>query len=77
MYESSQKLAINLQEIEVIRADFDKALRKIVPATHRVEDKVLSPLPKHIKPLLEVTFTSLVANLKRMFPHSAVGKGKD
>ena len=75
VYESSQKLAIDLQNIEVTRGDFDRALRKIVPSTHRVEDKILSPLPKHVKPLLETTHLALVANLKRMFPHSGVGKG--
>ena len=75
MYESSQKLAIDLHQIEVTRGDFDKALRKIVPSTHRVEDKILSPLPKHVKPLLESTHLTLVANLKRMFPHCGVGKG--
>ena len=75
VYESSQKLAIDLANVCVEREDFDKALRKIVPSTHRVEDKVLSPLPRNIKPLLEPTFLNLVANIKRIFPHSGAGKG--
>jgi len=75
VYQSSQKLQIKLEEITVIREDFDKALRKIVPSTHRVEDKILSPLPKHVKALLEPTYLNLVAIIKRIFPHSAAGKG--
>ena len=75
VYESSQKLAIDLSSVCVLREDFDKALRKIVPSTHRVEDKTLSPLPKHIKPLLESMYLNIVSNLKRLFPHSGAGKG--
>jgi len=75
VYESSKKLAITLDQVQVQRTDFDKALRKIVPSTHRVEDKTLAPLSKHIRPLMEPTYLNLVANIKRVFPHSAAGKG--
>ena len=75
VYESSQKLQIDLNQIVVLREDFDKALRKIVPSTHRVEDKILSPLPRHMKTLLEPTYLNIVANIKRIFPHSGMGKG--
>ena len=48
VYQSSQKLAIDLTRVQVTKPDFEKALRKIVPSTHRVEDKLLGPLPKQV-----------------------------
>ena len=58
-----------------MKCDFEKALRKIVPSTHRVEDRVLGPLPKQIRPLLAATLTNLTHIVKKMFPHSSAGKG--
>jgi len=75
VYQSNQKLQLDLDNLKVEREDFGKALRKIVPSTHRVEDKILSPLPKHIKSLVEPTYLNIVASIKRLFPHSAAGKG--
>ena len=75
VYQSNKKLAINLEKVTVIKVDFDKALRKIVPSTHRVEDRVLGPLPRHIKPLLSQTLDTLVHHVKKIFPHSGMGKG--
>ena len=54
VYESNKKLAIQVEEVSVTRPDFERALRKIVCSTHRVEDKLLGPLPRHIRPLLQV-----------------------
>merc|ERR1719315_401668 len=75
VYQSSQKLAIDLTRVQVTKPDFEKALRKIVPSTHRVEDRVLGPLPRHIKPLLSQTLDTLVHHVKKIFPHSGMGKG--
>ena len=75
VYESNQKLAIDMNNVQVMKCDFDKALRKIVPSTHRVEDRVLGPLPKLIRPLLSSTLTNLTHIIKKIFPHSGAGKG--
>ena len=75
VYESNKKLAIRVEEVAVTRPDFEKALRKIVCSTHRVEDKLLGPLPRHVRPLLQETVASLTHSVKRLFPHSAAGKG--
>jgi SpoVK/Ycf46/Vps4 family AAA+-type ATPase len=75
VYESNKKLAIEVGEVEVLRPDFDKALRKIVCSTHRVEDKLLGPLPRRIRPLLQETLAALTKSVKRIFPHSGAGKG--
>jgi len=74
VYQSNKKLAIDVTKVSVIRVDFDKALRKIVPSTHRVEDRVLGPLPKHVRPLLTQTLDTLVHTIKKIFPHSGLGK---
>ena len=75
VYQSNKKLAIDVKEVSVTRPDFDKALRKIVCSTHRVEDKLLGPLPKHIRPLLQQTLASLSQSVRRIFPHCGAGKG--
>jgi len=75
VYQSNQKLGIDITKVDVTKVDFDKAIRKIVPSTHRVEDQLLGPLPKHIRPLLQETVASLTRELKRVFPHSTAGKG--
>ena len=74
VYESNQKLAIDMNLVSVMKCDFDKALRKIVPSTHRVEDRVLGPLPKQVRPLLAQTLGNLTHHIKRIFPHSTAGK---
>ena len=58
-----------------MKCDFEKALRKIVPSTHRVEDQVLGPLPRQVKPLLAQTLANLTHHIKKIFPHSSAGKG--
>ena len=75
VYQSSRKLQIDITKVTIQKEDFERAMRKIVPSTHRVEDKVLAPLPRYIRPLLEPTFQSLCAAIWRIFPHSAAGKG--
>ena len=74
VYESSQKLAIDMNIVRVMKVDFEKALRKIVPSTHRVEDRVLAPLTKQIRPLLSHTLEQLTHHIKKIFPHSSLGK---
>ena len=74
VYESNQKLAIDMNVVQVRKCDFDKALRKIVPSTHRVEDRVLGPLPKQVRPLLSQTLTNLTHHIKKIFPHCRLGK---
>merc|ERR1719204_4279 len=75
VYESSQKLAINMNEVRVMKVDFEKALRKIVPSTHRVEDRLLGPLTKQIRPLLSHTLEQLISHVKRSYKLSSRGKG--
>ena len=75
VYETNQKLAIDMKQVQVRKVDFDKALRKIVPSTHRVEDKVISPLPKQVRPLLSATLANLQHQIKKIFPHATAGKG--
>ena len=74
VYESSQKLAIDMNVVRVMKVDFEKALRKIVPSTHRVEDRLLGPLTKQIRPLLSHTLEQLTNHVKKTFPHSSKGK---
>ena len=74
VYESNQKLAIDMNVVQVRKCDFEKALRKIVPSTHRVEDRVLGPLPKQVRPLLSQTLTNLTHHIKKIFPHCRLGK---
>nr|XP_014351046.1 PREDICTED: ATPase family AAA domain-containing protein 2B-like [Latimeria chalumnae] len=70
IYGSSQKLQLDVSSIVLSAQDFYYAMKNIVPASQRAVmscGHALSPL---MRPLLENTFTKILAVLHRVFPHA-------
>jgi SpoVK/Ycf46/Vps4 family AAA+-type ATPase len=59
VYKSSQKLELDFEQININEADFDKAMERMVPSTHRIQDQFQSPLVPRLRPLL----SNVVANI--------------
>src|SRR5690606_28171061 len=52
IYDSSEKLLIDVESIEVSQEDFMNAMKLITPASHRSAIVHSRSLPKHLQPLL-------------------------
>uniref|UniRef100_A0ABM5GL25 ATPase family AAA domain-containing protein 2B isoform X2 n=1 Tax=Pogona vitticeps TaxID=103695 RepID=A0ABM5GL25_9SAUR len=75
IYASSQKLQLDVSSIVLSAQDFYHAMQNIVPASQRAvmsSGHALSPI---IRPLLERTFSDILAVLHRVFPHAEFGQG--
>ncbi|CAK4776252.1 unnamed protein product [Aphanomyces euteiches] len=68
VYDTPAKLEIDVNAIQVLRADFQVAQAKIVPAAARAQSAVATPLPPLLKPLLEAPLTGLVKLIQTTFP---------
>ncbi|KAJ8275398.1 hypothetical protein COCON_G00100230 [Conger conger] len=70
IYGSSQKLRLDVESIVLGRQDFQRAMRRIIPASQRA---LLSPghaLAPELRPLLQRMLTDLQDRLLRVFPHA-------
>nr|XP_033792234.1 ATPase family AAA domain-containing protein 2B isoform X2 [Geotrypetes seraphini] len=75
IYASSQKLQLDVSSVVLGAQDFYHAMKNIVPASQRA---VMSPghaLSAIIRPLLERTFSNILAVLYKVFPHAEFSKG--
>lgn len=68
IYQSTEKLKIHPERINVIAKDFMKALDKIIPSSARSVSSVSAPLPDHIKPLLDEKLTMITSKLDKIIP---------
>ncbi|XP_025424882.1 ATPase family AAA domain-containing protein 2-like [Sipha flava] len=68
IYKTSNKLLLDLNKIQVIFEDFEKAMSKIIPTTER--NVVLNPkkLPSIYRPLYENTLQDLISYISKLFP---------
>ena len=68
IYETKTKLQLNTDEIRVNAKDFQRAMKKIVPASQR---SVVSPgraLQLNLKPLLQSTLDAILEIIRSLFP---------
>nr|XP_056712870.1 ATPase family AAA domain-containing protein 2B [Euleptes europaea] len=75
IYASSQKLQLDVSSIVLSAQDFYHAMQNIVPASQRAvmsSGHALSPI---IRPLLERTFSNILAVLHKVFPHAEFSQG--
>lgn len=56
VYKTSQKLAIDVEQVRVREEDFGKAMRSMVPSGQRIQDQSQAPLPRPVRPLLQAAF---------------------
>ena len=68
VYKTNQKLAIQVDDISINDQDFFKAMKTMVPSTHRVQDQNQSPLPSTVRPLLASQFTAICQEVDKIFP---------
>ena len=68
IYETNDKLKIDITKIVTTPSDFTRALRKIVPNSARSTSNVSEPLPEVIKPLLEKQFDAILDRLHAILP---------
>ena len=64
VYKTSSKLALDLSQILVNENDFSKAMKTMIPSTHRIQDQNQVPLTPEIRPLLHSTVETLCAKIK-------------
>ncbi|NXS63353.1 ATAD2 protein, partial [Brachypteracias leptosomus] len=77
IYQSSEKLQLDITSIKITAKDFVMAMQKTVPASQRAvasPGQALSPISK---PLLENTLARMLEALQRIFPHAELALKKD
>ena len=77
VYKTNQKLALNLDEIVVTEDDFFKAMKSIVPSTHRIQDQNQAPLTPEIRPLLRPTVMEICKAIEKIMPKQHYGLSGD
>jgi hypothetical protein len=68
IYDSTKKLAIDVDDIKVEKMDFARCIQSMVPSTHRLKPAFILPLPRSLVPLLGGTLEKIMATLKIEFP---------
>ncbi|NWH95472.1 ATAD2 protein, partial [Aegithalos caudatus] len=77
LYESRERLQINMDSIKIKANDFSMAMQKTVPASRRVVPSSGRPLSAISKPLLENTLDRILQTLQRVFPHAELALKKN
>ena len=68
VYESSSRLKIDPQALNLGRGDFAAALQKVIPASRRSVGTVAKPLDTMLTPLLESSLHLVLSKVKTAFP---------
>ena len=68
VYNSKDKLLLDLSQINVKRRDFEQAVQRLVPASQRSAMASGKPLSSVITPLLGSLHEQLINNIQRLFP---------
>jgi hypothetical protein len=77
IYDSKEKLKINLDSIRVEKAHFKHAMRSLIPSSHRSSLVHAIPLAKTHAPLLAAPFANLLLKLQSAFPVASLRKTKE
>ncbi|NXH29881.1 ATAD2 protein, partial [Myiagra hebetior] len=77
LYESRERLQINMDSIKIKANDFSTAMQKTVPASQRVVPSPGRALSAISKPLLKNTLERILQTLQRVFPHAELALNKD
>lgn len=68
IYNSSEKLQLDVSSIRIKAADFHRAIQVIIPTAQRSNTSPRHPLSNVVKPLLVETFNKAVSILQVIFP---------
>ena len=67
VYESKDKLLLDMSEINVDRRDFDRAIQRLVPASQRSSTASGKPLSVAVSPLLSSILNDLIQKTRIIF----------
>ncbi|CAE6423784.1 unnamed protein product, partial [Rhizoctonia solani] len=70
IYKSSERLLVDPKTIEVQPRDFMVSVKKLIPSSARSTSSHASPLPQHLRPLLQPALDTVVATLEKSLPNS-------
>lgn len=68
IYQTSERLMLQPDTIRVEAKDFMMSVNKLVPSSARSSSSWASPLPDHLKPLLQAPVDQAVAALEKVMP---------
>ncbi|KAM9387383.1 ATPase family AAA domain-containing protein 2 [Phaethornis superciliosus] len=77
IYQSSEKLQLDVASIKITAEDFVVAMQKIVPASQRAVASPGQALSAISKPLFENTLGRILQALERVFPHAELALKAD
>ncbi|XP_014820790.1 PREDICTED: ATPase family AAA domain-containing protein 2 isoform X2 [Calidris pugnax] len=77
IYESSEKLQLDIASIKITAKDFVMAMQKTVPASQRAVASPGQALSSISKPLLENILARILEAVQRVFPHVELALKKD
>lgn len=67
IYDSQDKLLINVDEVQVKTRDFLAAMKEIVPASHRSARSHARPIAARLKPVLDDSMSSCISIIRKIF----------
>lgn len=70
IYQTTDKLVLDVSKINVAASDFHNGLKAIVPTAQRSDVSVACALPEHVRPLFLSQFQSLLSLVSFIFPPS-------
>ncbi|NWZ74961.1 ATAD2 protein, partial [Poecile atricapillus] len=77
LYQSRERLQINMDSVKIKANYFSMAMMKTVPASQRVMPSPGRALSAISKPLLENTLERILQTLQRVFPHAELALKRD
>lgn len=76
IYNTSEKLQLDLSSITISAKDFEVAMQKMIPASQRAVTSPGQALSTIVKPLLQNTVHMILEALQRVFPHAEIRTNK-
>ncbi|XP_023607728.1 ATPase family AAA domain-containing protein 2 isoform X4 [Myotis lucifugus] len=76
IYNTSEKLQLDLSSITISAKDFEVAMQKMIPASQRAVTSPGQALSTIVKPLLQSTVHQILEALQRVFPHAEIRTNK-
>ncbi|CAE6437477.1 unnamed protein product [Rhizoctonia solani] len=70
IYKSSERLLVDPNTIEVQPRDFMVSVKKLIPSSARSTSSHASPLPQHLRPLLQPALDLVTTTLEKSLPNS-------
>lgn len=69
IYESKDKLMIDVDEVKITTRDFLSAMKEIVPSSHRSARTHARPISERLVAVLNEPFQASIALVRKIFPH--------